>query len=145
MRNVPASAWLSALLLVAAPAEARQTTDEAEARAVAAGFREALTRADSTAALGYLHPEVLILEGARAETKDEYRSGHLAADIAFASAVESETLRDGMTVTGEMALYTRQYRTTGRYRDRDVDRTGSEAMVLVRTSEGWRILHIHWS
>lgn len=139
---------LGGALLAFQPVQAQQAQTaeavDAEVRAVARGFGDALSRGDSTAALGFLHADVLILEGGRAETKEQYRRGHLAADIAYASAVQSETLRDGLTITGDIALYTRQYRTTGRYRDRDVDRTSSESMVLVRTPEGWRIRHVHW-
>jgi ketosteroid isomerase-like protein len=137
--------WSVTLLLVAAPALAQGTpTEETEVRAVARGFKEALARGDSLGALALLHPGVLILEGSARETKEEYRSGHLAADIAYAMAVQQETLRDGVTITGEVALYTRQYRATGRYRDRDVDRTGIEALILTRTPDGWRIRHVHW-
>lgn len=139
--------WLGAALLMAIPVQARSQAaleDEAEVRAAARALSEALARGDSAAALASLHDDVLILEGARTETKDQYRSGHLRADIAFASAVTRETLREGVTITGDLALYTRQYRTTGRYRDRDIDRTSSEALLLVRTAAGWRIRHVHW-
>jgi ketosteroid isomerase-like protein len=139
---------LAGLLIAAAPLRAQQPpTDgpEAEVRAVALAFREALSSGDSLAALAVLHDDVRILEGARAETKEQYRSGHLAADIRFATSVESETLRDGVTLTGDVALYTRQYRVTGTSaRGGPIDRTAVEAMVLVRTPAGWRIRDVHW-
>jgi ketosteroid isomerase-like protein len=136
-------------LLVAAPARAQQPAAaqglEAEVRTVARGFKEALASGDSTAALGYLHDDVLILEGGRAETKQQYRSGHLAADIRYASSVKSETVRDGVTIHGDVALYTQSYRVTGTSsRGAPIDRTSSEAMVLVRTPAGWRIRNVHW-
>ena len=43
------------------------------------------------------------------------------------------------------ALYTAETHTTGRWRDREIDSHGTESIVLVRTGEGWRIRHIHWS
>ena len=131
------------VLAPAMPVRAQADVDAA-VRAVARAFGEALARGDSTAALALLHDDVRILEGSRTETKAQYRSGHLRADIAFASAVKSETLRDAVTVTGDVALYTRRSRTTGRYRERDIDRTSEEAMLLVRMPDGWRIRHIHW-
>jgi ketosteroid isomerase-like protein len=136
-------------LLVASRAGAQQPAapsgPEAEVRTVARGFKDALANGDSTAALGYLDEEVLILEGGRAETKQQYRSGHLAADMRFASSVKSETLRDGVTLHGDVALYTQSYRVTGTSaRGAPIDRTSSEAMVLVRTPAGWRIRNIHW-
>ena len=117
---------------------------EESVRETARGFGAALARGDSTGALAMLAEDVLIREGGRAETKAQYRSGHLRADIAYASAVTSELLADAVTISGDVALYTRRYRTTGRYRDRDIDRTSNESMVLVRTADGWRIRLVHW-
>jgi ketosteroid isomerase-like protein len=128
-----------------APTPETREEQEADVRAVARGFRDALARGDSTAALGYLTDDVQILEGGRAETKEQYRSGHLAADIRFASSVKSETVSEGVTLHGETAHYTQSYRVTGTSaRGAPIDRTSSEAMVLVRTPAGWRIRSIHW-
>jgi ketosteroid isomerase-like protein len=141
---------MTGALLAANPVAAQQPAPaaqgpEAEVRAVAQGFKQALASGDSVAALGFLHDEVLILEGGRPETKQQYRSGHLAADIRYASSVKSETLRDGVTILGDMALYSQSYRTTGTSaRGAPIDRTSSEAMVLVRTPAGWRIRSVHW-
>jgi ketosteroid isomerase-like protein len=119
--------------------------EDAEVRAAARGFKDALARGDSIAALSYLTDDVLILEGGRAETKQQYRSGHLAADIRFASSVRSETVREGVTILGDIALYSQSYRVTGTSaRGAPIDRTSSEAMVLARTPAGWRIRSVHW-
>jgi ketosteroid isomerase-like protein len=146
--RIRTAVWLVVVGVAAAPAGAQQPQvegAEAEVRAVALAFREALSSGDSLAALAVLHDDVRILEGARAETKEQYRSGHLAADIRYATSVESETLRDGVTLTGDVALYTRQYRVTGTSaRGGPIDRTAVEAMVLVRTPAGWRIRDVHW-
>ena len=113
-------------------------------RFVARSFHEALSRGDSTTALAILHPEVLVFEAGRSETKEQYRGAHLRADIAFASAVRRETLHDKVLVHGDLAVYARDCRPRGRYRDREVDFTASETMVLLRVPAGWRILHIRW-
>ena len=117
---------------------------EDSVRTTARAFGAALARADSMGALAMLAEDVQIREGGRSETKAQYRSGHLRGDIAYASAVTSELLSDAVTISGDVALYTRRYRTTGRYRDRDIDRTSNESMVLVRTADGWRIRLVHW-
>jgi ketosteroid isomerase-like protein len=148
---------LVAAVLGAAPLAAQQPTaparpqqpamspEQQEVRNAARAFKDALTRGDSVAALGYLTDDVLILEGGRAETKTQYRSGHLAADIRFATSVKSETVREGVTLHGEVALYTQSYRVTGTSARGDpIDRTSSEAMTLVRTPAGWRIRGLHW-
>ena len=127
---------------------AGQATDadrQGEVRALVRAFHSALESGDSAAALGYLHPDVVIFEGGHAETLAQYRSGHLRGDIAFASAIHREIVDAAAMVWGDQALYTSTSRTTGQYRGREIDSRGTETMVLVRTSEGWRIRHIHWS
>jgi ketosteroid isomerase-like protein len=96
-------------------------------------------------ALAYLHPDLVVYEGGHAETLAEYRSHHLAADIAFLRATQSETLAAHLHVMGESALWMSESRTRGTIRDRQIDSRGAETFVLVRTPEGWKIRHIHWS
>jgi ketosteroid isomerase-like protein len=136
-----------AVAVFASPVNGQQadSTQEAEVRAVVEGFHSALEAGDSTVALGHLHPDVSIHEGGQAETLADYRSGHLRGDIAFASATNREITDSAITVWGDQALYTSVSRTTGQYRGREIDSSGTETMVLVRTAEGWRIRHIHWS
>jgi ketosteroid isomerase-like protein len=108
-------------------------------------FHAALAAGDSTGALALLGPDVVILESGGAETRDEYRSHHLAADIAFAQAVKSERGPMRAVVRGDAAWVTSTSTTTGEYRGRHVHSTGTELVVLSRTPEGWRISAIHWS
>lgn len=145
MRSLPLA---SALLCAAAPIAAQTATDaarKAEVLAVVHGFHHALATSDSAAALRELHPDVVIFEGGHAETLDEYRGGHLPADMAFASATRRRPTDESVRVWGDQALYISESRTTGTYRGRSVDSHGTETIVLVRTSDGWRIRHIHWS
>lgn len=125
----------------AAPASA----EERAVRAAVEGFSGALEAGDSLRALTFLHPEVVVYEGGHAETLSEYRSGHLRADIAFLQAVEQKTLRDQVVVEGDVALYLSEYHSKGSYRGREIDSHGTETLALVRTPEGWKIRHIHWS
>lgn len=141
---------VAVLLLAAAPAiraqaPPRPQPGEAAARAAVDSFTAALQHGDSARALRMLHPELTVYESGVAEDLAHYRSHHLAADIAFLRAVSSTTIRDRMTVSGAMALYTREYRSRGTWRGRAIDSTGTETMVLLRTPAGWRIRHIHWS
>jgi ketosteroid isomerase-like protein len=133
-------------LTFAAPAAAQQPgADEAAVRAVVASFGRAVASADSTAALALLHPEVVIFEGGGWETLEDYRKGHLRADINALQSLKQETLRDVITISGDLALSTREYATTGTRGERVIDNVGAESMVLVRTPAGWKIRHIHWS
>lgn len=144
---VTCGVFLALLTCTSGLAEA-QVADEgerADVRSVVAGYARALASGDSLAALALLHPAVVIYEGGHAETRDEYRSGHLRSDIAFASAVKRTVTVDDVLLIGDAALYTSEYTVAGRFRDRDIDSHGTESMVLLRTPDGWRIRHIHWS
>jgi len=121
-----------------------QTKDESDVRMVVAAFGKALASGDSTAAIALLHPEVAIFEGGW-ETLEDYRRGHLRADMRALQALKQETLRDVIKVSGDLALSTREYSSTGTIGERKVDSVGVETMVLLRTGEGWKIRHIHWS
>ena len=137
-----------AALLVPGAGQAQVTGHDAahaEVQAVAESYGRALAAGDSLAALALLHEDVVIYEGGHAETRAQYRSGHLRSDIAFAAAVPRTTTRDNVLVSGNVALYTSEYTAKGRFRDRDIDSHGTETMVMLRTAEGWKIRHIHWS
>lgn len=115
------------------------------AQAVVHAFHRALSEADSTAALELLHPEAVIYESGHAETVEEYRGGHLPADIRFAAATEREILSERTVDSGGNALYLAETRVRGSMGDREVDSRGVETVVLAPEGEGWLIRHIHWS
>jgi len=119
--------------------------DEDAVRAVAREYHEALASGDSVRAVELLHPEVMIYEGGHAETLAEYRAGHLAADISFAQAVRSETIRVEVVDLGGAALYLQESHTRGTFRDREIDSRGTETLVMVPLDDRWVIRHIHWS
>jgi ketosteroid isomerase-like protein len=143
-----AFAWLLALGAPASAQEqhpAHRQPDEDAIRAVVEGFHAALSVGDSTGALAYLHHDLIVYEAGHAETLEEYRSGHLASDIAFSRSVVFETERDTVVPGREMSLYLREYSMKGSYRDNEIDARGVESIVLAPTEEGWKIRHIHWS
>jgi ketosteroid isomerase-like protein len=119
--------------------------DSAAVAAVVGRFHDALAAGDSAGALALLAPDVVILESGGAETRDQYRSHHLPADIAFARAVRSERSPVRVSVRGDVAWAHGTSATKGEYRGRPIDSAGAELVVLVRTAEGWRISALHWS
>jgi ketosteroid isomerase-like protein len=129
----------------ATPRTEQPAQEEAAVRAVATAFGNALETGDSTAALALLHPDVVIFEGGSWETLEDYRSGHLRADMRYLQATQQETLRAVVHVSGDQALVTREFSTTGTMGERVIDSIGVETLILVRTDEGWKIRHIHWS
>lgn len=151
LRSVSIAAAVAVLLAtlpaaaVGQAADHRHSTDTVAVKAVVHAFHDALAAGDSVRALDLLHPDVRVFEGGHAETLSEYRSGHLAADMGFSAAVDRKLLDEHVSGSGERALYLSEYRMAGTYRGEEVELHGTETMVLVRTSDGWRIRHIHWS
>ena len=142
------SAMLLAALCAAGapnPSAAQESPDQAAVAEVVSLFHAALNDGRADDALALLADDAVILEGGGQETKAEYASHHLEADIAFATAVDR--VRGDLTVVveGDVAWAMSTSRTTGEVRGREIDSRGGELMVLSRTPEGWRIRSISWS
>ena len=124
----------------------RSASDSAEVVSVVRRFHELLAAADSTAALALLSPDVVILESGDVETRDEYRSHHLAADIAYARApVRTTRTPARVVVRGDVAWVASSSSAQGEMRGRTVNSSGAELMILTRVVSGWQIRAIHWS
>lgn len=114
--------------------------------AVVDAFHLALSAGDRDAALAHLDADVRIFEGGGAEmSRDEYASHHLGGDITFAAAMTREITHREHNVAGDVAYVLSRTRTTGTFREREIDSIGTETMVLRQGDDGWRIVHIHWS
>lgn len=141
-------AILAALVAIAAPAAAQDPPAPTSADVYAAvdAFHSFLERGDSTAALAMLDPDVRIFESGMAEALEEYRTGHLAADIAFAQSVESSVIEEWTGFDARQAIAGRVYAVKGTFQGRAIDAITTETMLLLRTPGGsWRIRHVHWS
>ena len=136
---------LAVMLLVPAGAAAQQSPEEGAVRAVATAFGKALAAGDSLAIIAMLHPDIVIFEGGSWESLEDYRKGHLRADMRFLQGLTQETVRDVIRISGDLALLTREYNTKGTSGERTIDSIGVETMVLAKTADGWKIRHIHWS
>lgn len=140
-----------ALLILLSPvtlpgvSSAQQGKDSSEVVATVAAFHQALAQGDSAAALGLLAPDVVVLEAGGIESREEYRSHHLSADIAFARAVAGVTGPIRAVVVHDVAWATSTSIVEGTFQGRRVDSQGAEIMVLSRSADGWRIRAIHWS
>ena len=119
--------------------------EETAVRETVAAFHLALASGEGEGALALLDANVRIFESGHAETREDYASGHLRADMAFAAAVERTTTWSRVEVSGDVAVYLSEYHTTGTYRDREIDSHGTETVVLGRSDGGWKIQHVHWS
>jgi ketosteroid isomerase-like protein len=117
----------------------------ADVEAVVSAYHEALAAGDSVSALALLAEDVVILESGGIETKEHYRSGHLAGDMRFAQAVPRERGAISVEILGDVAWAWSTSVTTGRMGEREINAQGAELMVLAHEDGAWRIKAIHWS
>ena len=143
-RGLALAAVVASLLWAPAASLHAQSTEERIASVVDA-FHRALAAGDSTAALDLLAEDVVILEGGGVETKEEYRSGHLAGDMRYAAAVPAERGPMEVRSSGDVAWAWSTSVRQGRMGDRQIDSRGAELVVLRRDDGRWRITAIHWS
>ena len=119
--------------------------DSAAVVAAVNAYDRALSSGDSSAVLELLLDDAVILESGGLETRDEYRSHHLPADIQFAKAVPASRSHISVRIAGDVAWAWSTSHREGTFRGRAMNSTGAELMVLRRTASGWRIAAIHWS
>jgi ketosteroid isomerase-like protein len=132
---------------LAAPSATASTdpSDSANVVTVVARFHGALASGDSAGALRLLDGDAIILESGAVETREEYRSHHLPADIEFARAVKSKQSVVRVRLSGNVAWVASTSTTTGRFEDRPINSDGAELVVLRKAASGWVIAAIHWS
>lgn len=119
--------------------------DSAAVAAVVAKYQEALTSGDSSAALALLADDAVILEAGVVETREQYRSHHLPADINASKTARSKRGPVHVRIHGEVAWTTTTSTSQREVNGSPVPSSMAELMVLVKTPSGWKISAIHWS
>ena len=120
-------------------------TDSLAAEAAVRAFHIALRAGDSPAIERFLAPDAVILEGGARESRAEYLSHHLKADIEFAQAVPSQFEKMESRVQGNVAWVITTSVSAGSFRSREVKLKGAELVVLTRSGADWTIRAVHWS
>ena len=161
--QVVSAFWLSFLLLgLAAPALAhpgahppRPTqaaapspapTGPLDAMGTADAFAAALAKGDTARVLALLSDNVIIYEsGGQESSREEYASHHLPLDVAFMAGMKTQLLDRKHGGNGDLAWVVTRSRFTGVYKGKAVDVYSTESLVLQRSAEGWKIVHVHWS
>lgn len=139
----PAALALALLLAAATAPAAAQSQAPSE---VVDAFHFALKSGDRLKALEALTADITIFEQGRVErSRTEYARRHLAEDMAFAAATQRTVARRSARVLGNSAWVMSINRNRGKFKNRPVDFTTDETMVLTRVAGKWRIVHIHWS
>jgi mono/diheme cytochrome c family protein len=117
-----------------------------EPAAAVDAFFAALQRGDRAGAEQWLDPGVLIFESGGAErSRDDYASVHMGEDIAYLRGAHQTLLHRTGDAVGDLAWVASEQRLMKVNEARAATPTSTETMVLKRTAEGWRIVHIHWS
>ncbi len=130
------------LLAAAVAAQAAQAAPAPTPVDVVEAFHGALATGDRVAALGFLHPQVLVYEAGGVEHgREAYAAGHLDADMEFARNAQRRVVSQRQQLFGEWALVTGTFETEWA----GARLQGTETMVLERGAQGWRIIHVHWS
>lgn len=121
----------------------------AEAKpAVAAveAFSTALQAGDLNRAGVWLADDVLILESGGAErSKTEYLGGHAKHDAEFLKSAHVQLKQRTAKAAGELAWVGSESELHATKDGKPLTLLSTETMVLRRTGDGWRIVHIHWS
>ncbi|MGH7430139.1 MAG: c-type cytochrome [Candidatus Methylomirabilaceae bacterium] len=127
------------------PAGAPLPRSTVEPVAVVDRFFRALAAGDTKSASAVLDPGVLIFESGGAErSRREYASHHLGADAAFLKAAKHRLMSRTGDAVGDLAWVATESRLSAQGA-KPADVVSTETMVLRKTAEGWRIVHIHWS
>ncbi len=129
-------------LLAPPPLAAQAQTPEQ----VVDAFHFALKAGNRKKALDLLAADVLVFEQGRLDrSRSEYAKSHLHEDITFSSGTQRSVARRAIKLLGNAAWVLSVNRSRGKFKNRPVDITTDETMILTRTAGKWRIVHIHWS
>jgi ketosteroid isomerase-like protein len=119
--------------------------DSAGAVATVARFHAALAAQDSVRALSLLASDVLVLESGAIQTRAEYLSHHLGADMKAMQGAKGVRSLVRVTMLGDAAYVVSKTATPANNADGSNASEMAEIMVLSRTGDGWTIRAIHWS
>ncbi len=141
---------LTLLLLCAASpsAQARaqgSAADSAGAVAAVAQFHAALSAADSSRAVAVLADDAMILESGAIQTRAEYLSHHLGADMKGSAGSKAERSVVSVSMAGTTAIIVSKTIRPATGAEGSTASEMAELMVVSKTSRGWQIRAVHWS
>ena len=118
----------------------------ADAVAAVERFSTALSAGDLTKASAELDPEVIILESGGVErSRDEYMGGHAKSDAAFLKTAMTTLKRRTARASGYLAWVTSESQIHAMKGKEMLMIDSTETMVLHKSQQAWKIVHIHWS
>ncbi len=134
------------LSLAATPALTQSAgTDSSAAKAVVERFHAALTSGDSVKAVVLLASDVLVLESGAIQTRAEYLSHHLGADMKASKGSKAARSVVQVRVMGDAAYVVSKTVSPPTGAEGSTGSEMAELMVLSKTASGWSIRAVHWS
>ena len=119
---------------------------ENDAAKTVVAFHKAINSGDADRVRMLLDEAVLIFEGGGVErSAEEYAAHHLKADIAFLLKLKVTSIEHQVQGSSDMAVSMSRSKLVGKYKDKDIDLNTMETIVLRKSNNQWRIIHIHWS
>lgn len=93
-----------------------------------------------------LDPSVLILESGGSErSRDQYLRGHAIADAAFLQNARQQLRYRQAQAEGDFAWVASEGELRSKENGKQSMLRTTETMLLKKTPQGWKIVHIHWS
>jgi ketosteroid isomerase-like protein len=118
----------------------------ADAVKVVDAFSEAIRTNHLDLARDQLDPQVLILESGGAEHgRDEYMAGHAVEDAAFMGNATVQIRHRRARAEGDFAWVATESTLQAIDEGKPLSLSSTETMLLKRTAQGWKIVHVHWS
>ncbi len=121
-------------------------TEAEEAVKVVDAFTAALKAVKLDEVSRLLAPEVLVLESGGSErSRDEYMAQHAAADALFLQKANLELRYRQAHADGNFAWVGTESMLQLKGNEKETVLKTTETMLLKKTADGWKIVHIHWS
>lgn len=117
----------------------------AEVTAVVESFYGAIKKGEPAAAMSFIAPDAVFVESGKLETRAEYESNHLPADIEFESQVTGKRRPMQVKFKDDAAWVIALTEYAGTFEGDPVDFISAQLVVLTREAGTWRIRSIHWS
>ncbi|MFC6633102.1 YybH family protein [Microbulbifer taiwanensis] len=109
-------------------------------------FHRALREGDQQTVMDALADAVVIFEGGGVErSASEYAGHHLPADMAFLKQMNITQRELQVREQGDLAYAYGRAQVQGEFKGKALDLQSMETLVLARTGDGWKIVHVHWS
>ena len=118
----------------------------ADAVKVVNAFSAAIKSAKLDEAGAQLDPKVLILESGSSErSRDDYLHEHAIEDAAFMQSTQQQLRYRQAQAEGNVAWVGTESILQTVKDKKTILLLSTETMVLKKTTQGWKIVHIHWS